>query len=362
MPVSPDLAANLAAATVEHYLEAERILLARIARALAADLDAPDWAERKLLQVQLLRLQLEQAIAALTGQATGTVGEAILTAYNRGGATAAADLAGMLGRSLEDLAEPISGGPAVERLILDTLQVVTATHPRILRAALDGYRQVVADATAQVLLGTTTRREAAQRALDTFAARGVTGFVDRAGRGWDLASYVEMAVRTSTGNAAVTAHTDRLQSYGQDLVLVSDSPQECKVCRPWEGKVLSLSGTTVGTISGSRGVRVAGTLAGAKSAGLFHPGCRHSVALYQPGVTRLPGRTVDPEGDAARQRLRYLERRVRAAKREQAAALDKPAAQRAAAKVAAGQAAIRDHVATSPAKRQSAREQIGRAR
>jgi hypothetical protein len=361
MPVSPELASGLARATVELYADAERILLARMAKALGAGLDSPAWAEQKLLQIQLLRLQAQQLLDGLTGRVEQEISEAVAVAYNRGTAAAVSDLAGVLGTALEDVATPVPGTAAVQRLVSEAVTSVTATHGRILRTSMDAYRQVVADASGQVLLGTQTRREAAQRALNDFAGRGVTGFIDRAGRGWSLESYTEMAVRTTTAKAAVNAHTDRLQSYGQDLIVVSDAPQECRLCRPWEGKVLSLSGATVGTVDGSGGVRVAGTLADATAAGLFHPGCRHSTGLYQPGTTRLPGRTADPEGDAARRKLRYLERETRKAKRLQAAAFDDTARAKAAAKVRARQAQIREHVDSTSAKRQPARERIGAA-
>lgn len=72
-------------------------------------------------------------------------------------------------------------------------------------------------------------------------------------------------------------------------------------------------------------VHVAGTIAEATAKGLFHPSCRHSVSAYLPGATSVPAHTEDPAGDAARQRLRDLERRVRAEKLKAAAAID-PAA------------------------------------
>lgn len=361
MPVSPELAADLAAAVTERYADAERILLARIARALAQGLDAPAWAERKLLEVQLVQARTRAVMVELEQAAGQGVAEAVLTAWNRGQAVAAADLASVLELALEDVVDPSPGNRAVTRIVAEATDLVTATHPRILRAVADIYRSVVADVSSQVLLGTQTRREAAQSALDRFAGKGIVGFVDSRGRGWNLASYVEMAVRTSTAKAAVAAHTDRLTAAGQDLVIVSNAPQECEQCRPWEGKVLSLTGRTVGTIDGARGARVAGTLDQARAGGLFHPGCRHSTGIYLPGVTKPILDTADPEGDAARQRLRTLERRLRDAKRREVVALDDTARARAGARVKNVQAQIRDHVATTTAKRQPAREQIGRA-
>jgi len=362
MPVSPELATGLAAGVVAHYTEAERVLLERIANALAKGIDGPAWAEQKLLEVQLIQARAKVLLTQLEQAAGQSVAYAILTAWNRGSAVAATDLAGVLERALSAVVDPLPGTRAVAQLVEETTAKVVGTHPRILRSTMDLYRSVVADASAQVLLGTLTRRQAAQAALDTFARKGVTGFVDTRGRGWSMESYVEAAVRTSTAHAAVAAHVDRLQAYGMDLVIVSNAPAECILCRPYEGQVLSLSGTTIGTIDGAGGVRVYASLAEATAAGLFHVNCRHSLGAYQPGITKQMHDTADPEGDAARQKLRYLERQVRAWKRTQAVALDPAAERKAGAQVRAYQAKIRELVASAPVSRQPAREQIGRAR
>jgi len=367
MPVSPTLAENLTQATVDAYLEAERSLLVRIARALARGLSSPAWAEQQLLQLQSYRRHAQQVLAELARTAQRTVNDAVQTAANRGTAAAAAELATVLGRPVDDLLGALPGQQAVQLLVAEAVTKVTSTHAQILRASVDGYRQIVAEVTPRVLLGADTRRDATQEALDRFAAKGITGFTDVRGRHWDLASYAEMAVRSATANAAVEAHSERLETVGIDLVIVSDAPQECIKCRPWEGKVLSLTGAVAGAIDREHAtvdgrvvrVHVAGTLAEAKAAGLYHPGCRHSHSAYLPGVTRPPTATADPQGDRDRQRLRLLERRVRAAKRLEAVALDEQAAKAARAKVRSAQAAIRQHVATSSAKRQPAREQIG---
>lgn len=353
MPVSPQYVENLAATVVGLYQDAERILLARIARALAADLDAPDWAERKLLQVQLLQSQTVRQLQQLSGRSAEEIAAAIVKAYNRGAAVAQADLTQLVTGSLAEDALP-PGLPAVEQLVTEAVGMADVANRQILRTIPDVFRDVIARTSPQVLLGTQTRRQAAQSALDLFADRGVTGFVDRAGRNWALESYVEMSTRSAAMNATVQGHTERLVANGHDLVMVSNAPQECTLCRPWEGKVLSLTGAPR-----VDGVTVAGTMAEAKAAGLFHPGCRHSAGIYLPGITKRPEHTADPEGDAARQRLRKLERDVRRWKRRELVALDDAAKAKAAAKVRGYQAAIREHVASTPAKRQPARERLG---
>lgn len=352
MAISADYTANLAADVVGLYQDAEQILLTRIGRALAQDMDAPDWAEKKLLQVQMLQQQTIRQLQTLTGESAQEVTAAVLKAYNRGDATATTDLAKLAQKSIG--AELPGGLPAVERLVTETIGQVQATHAGILRAVPDVFRDVIARSSPQVLLGTQTRREAAQAALNGFARKGVTGFVDKSGRRWALESYVEMATRTATAHAAVDGHVGKLQTMGQDLVIVSDAPQECRLCRPWEGKVLSLSG-----VQRIDGVDVAGTLAQAQAAGFQHPGCRHSIGIYVPGVTKAPTSTADTEGDRDRQKLRYLERETRAAKRQSAVALDDGAKRAADQRVRAYQSKIRDHTANTSAKRQPTRERLG---
>lgn len=641
MPLTAKQVEALSDEVARLYGEAERILLERIARALARDLDAPEWAERKLIEVQLLLARIRGDLNTLAGQSAQEVARGLLTAYNRGQAAALADMV------LADLAMSITSGanPAtltmVQRLIGETVGDLLGSHQRILRSVDDVYRQVVREASAQQLLGVQTRREATQAALNRWADRGVTGFVDRAGRQWDMKSYAEMSMRTAARRASVEGHTDRLLAQGQDLVFVSDHSQECSLClvpgtvvegpiptgrtrteytgdvvrivtaagndltgtpdhpvltsrgwvalkdlrpgdqvvshdrqqghpgvmpdhvqvptlieeageswlplltagpsrrdldkdvayrkvggpavnlylaaelnaalgkpvtdhlfvdrvgatdgglalggsdlvllgsglaaggmrgfkhggsllgggpspslahglarglgsllvvessligddrmgtrpslhssaaqvvadypaadaeggaellrglagcvaldevlsisvrqfsghvwdlstepswyvangivthncRPWEGKILSLSGAPR-----VDGVEVSGTLDQARAAGFMHPGCRHTIGAYLPGFTKVPKDTADPEGDAARQQLRYLERQVRAWKRREMVALDDQARAKARAKVRVWQARIRAHVEATGAKRQPFREQVGAAR
>jgi hypothetical protein len=81
-------------------------------------------------------------------------------------------------------------------------------------------------------------------------------------------------MRSSTANAMLQGHTDRITELGIDTVIVSDAVEECKICRPFEGRVLSLSGRTTGRLKDGRTVMC--SLAEAKAKGLFHNNCRHS--------------------------------------------------------------------------------------
>lgn len=358
MSVSPAMAEGLAETLRTLYGDAEVILLARIARALAQGLDAPDWTERKLAELQLVMARARGDLERLTPRAVDEIVQSILTAWNRGAATATADAQTPrdLVASVAEGANP-AGLPAVQQLAAETAATVVSSHRAILRSTEDIYRSVVARTAPQVLLGTQTRREATQAALDSFADKGISGFTDKAGRQWGMDSYAEMATRTATGHAAVDGHVDRLARLGQDLVYVSDSPRECPACAPWEHKILSLSGAP----HVDEDVEIAGTLDEARDAGLMHPACTHSISAFFPGVTKIKPADNDPEGYADKQRQRAIERHIREWKRRRAVAMDDAAKAKADAKIKAWQAEARANVAKTGTKRISAREQVGKS-
>jgi len=182
MPASPAMAERLAQDVTELYAEAERQMIARLARAMAKDVEKPYWAEAKAAQLAGYRRQCELLLDDLRERAQTGVETALTQAYDRGGLSAVDDIARL--RPNLPPVEPLAGLRAVEALVNETISNVVATHPGILRTVTDAYRSIVAETAQQVLLGTQTRRQAAQAALNRFAQRGITGFVDKAGRLW----------------------------------------------------------------------------------------------------------------------------------------------------------------------------------
>ncbi|MFJ3537047.1 phage minor capsid protein [Streptomyces sp. NPDC090109] len=365
------MAENLAAAVSSLYEQAELALIDRVTRALAEGLDSPRWVDLKLAALGNLRAAIEEIITALQADASGAIHQALTEAYDRGQQAAILELGAVATGPALAAAEAVPAAAAVDRLAAALVQETGAAHLRMLRTGLDVYRTVVAEASAAPLLGATTRREAAGRALARFADKGVTGFVDRTGRAWNLTSYVEMATRSAVGRAAVEAHTDRLAAAQVDLVVVSDAPEECDRCKPWEGKVLrreGVSGSGVVEVEHATEddrmvrVRVAGSLPEARAAGLLHPNCRHTVSVFLPGVTRPRPKPLSRTTYEQTQEQRRMERQVRAWKRRAAAALDEERRKAANARVRAYQGRIRELVAETGLPRKSHREQIGAAR
>ncbi len=129
---------------------------------------------------------------------------------------------------------------------------------------------------------------------------------------------------------------------------VSDSPEECPLCRPWERRVLSLTGATPGYP----------TKAEAIAAGLYHANCTHRHYLYIPGVSRDRVPQSNPVGYEQRQDQRKIERDIRRWKRRSAVAgndSDRAVADR---KVRFYQARMRGFIKDTGRLRQRDREQL----
>jgi hypothetical protein len=233
----------------------------------------------------------------------------------------------------------------------DLTRRLLATVQRFARFADDAYRAAIVGQLGPVFAGTGTTQLAQQAAWRALTERGVTGFVDRKGRQWNLASYVEMATRTAIARTYNAAHLDLLVTSGIEQVAVPSTGHPCPLCRPWEGMVLTIDPAGPSP-----------TIAEAEAAGLHHPNCRHTWIPYIPGRTRVPRPKAWTDDDArlynATQQLRGLERRVRALRRAEVGAGNPLDARRARAARLAVQKQIRDHVDKHGLVRRPRREQL----
>ena len=111
-------------------------------------------------------------------------------------------------------------------------------------------------------------------------AKGVTAFVDKAGRKWSLESYCSMATRTTGRQAEVAA---ALTSDDWDLWQISKIGSTCPLCSVYEGRVYSKSGTdpdypplamAFGKIDPAGSNDLSNTWLN------IHPNCLHSLVRY----------------------------------------------------------------------------------
>ncbi|GAB3224154.1 hypothetical protein GCM10027447_12490 [Glycomyces halotolerans] len=394
-----DLAAELARTIAALVADAEHRLLTALSRQVRQDII--EQHTNLAAAYALIRQRTDTVLARLASDTTGEAARALLTAWATGANDAVDELDRLgsdrrrdwlarrstivrainrllgitrrremrLAEELTDLRAALPGIDAVMAMAGELTQRMSSTHLHVLRWQNDAYRQAVTNPTVSVLAGTQTRLQAAQVMWDDLTAQGITGFTDRSGRNWELASYTEMSTRTAAAHALIEGHLDQLRRAGHDLVMVSDSPEECTRCRPWEGEILAIAGPA-GPRRVEHGIEdgqmvtvdVRATLGQAMLAGLHHPNCIHREVLYIPGLTRRPQNTANPQGYEDRQRLRAIEREIRKAKRSEAAALTEGARRARARQVRAWQQRARELVASTDQPRSPEREQITGAR
>lgn len=365
MALDPSEAAGLPDELINLYTEAELALMSMLAQAIVAGIDTPEWEARQPAEMLRFRQQAQLLALQLQSQMPALVEGAVASAAERGREAADEDLKAL------PKAPPIPPAtPDRDRktraAIYAGQQVLSQVTARIPGAAGELHSQV----TTQIIARSSgtrpgTRLDAAQQALDILTKRGVTGFRDAAGRNWSLASYIEMKSRTIVNQELRQGHADRLLERGHNLVVVSSHSNPAPVCQPFEGQILSLDGET-GTVirpnaTGGKAVKVKikATMREATSAGFGHPNCGHAVTGYVPGASRTFETKPDPEGYAASQKQRAMERAIRDTRKQQAVAVTPQRKRELAARLKQQRAAIAAHTAQHDLKRRPNRERLG---
>lgn len=323
-------------------------MLATVTRRLARGITEPGWAERKSGEVLLVRAELQGIVTQhLSNGLEERATDALAESYEIG-----AKVADRLGQTAIE-----TDVSRVIRLATLFVRKMRGTFVPVIRAHQDVYQRAIGDSELLMQTGSIVRREAVAQAVDQLITSGVDAFRAEDGKRWHLDSYVRMAGRTMAGQAAVEGQLDGMVARGRDLVLISDSPRECELCRPWEGKLLSVTGASVG--DEVDGHEVVSTVALARAGGLWHPNCTHRADPFVPGLTVIDEPTANPEGYADAQKLRQMERHMRQLKRQRDAVQqlgDTAAARRLRARVRAYGLRIEAHAQATGQNRRRERE------
>ena len=109
------------------------------------------------------------------------------------------------------------------------------------RRVADAYRREGLAASQRMLLEGETRRAASQAMSKSLLREGLTSFIDKGGRSWNLDSYTKMVLRTTTSEAATQGVINDLAENGLDLVEIAVA-DPCEICKPYEGNTYSLTG------------------------------------------------------------------------------------------------------------------------
>lgn len=342
------------------YANAETLALEKVAKRVAKGIDSPGYAAFKSNELRMLREDLTPTVKAMTRRVPNEVARVTEEAYREGQLSAERDIRRAQRLRREEQPPIISGFNAIDRQKVQAIAFslsnsLTSTHFRIIRQAQDAYMMSVTNAVSMAQTGVITRREAAQLALNQFADRGITGFVDKRGRAWSLQSYTEMATRTSYRQASLEGNFQRMIENGYDLVTITAHSGACPLCAPWNGAVISLSGRNDKYPS----------LSDVTAAGLFHPNCKHSFSAYIPGLSKK-SEFHETEADRERKyaettKQRKIERDIRHWKKRESVAITEQAKSKCKMKIREKQANMRTFISDTGRARQPVREQIKRA-
>lgn len=218
-----------------------------------------------------------------------------------------------------------------------------AANTAVLRQADDVFRQTIFKSQVYLNSGAGSLNQAIDMATKDFLDKGFDVIQFAGGRRMNIASYAEMALRTSSQRAVFEGEGAKRRASGIKTVVVSAHNNCSELCLPWQGKVY-IDDVYSG---GSARDGTYPLLSSAMANGLFHPNCRHNMSTYIPGQSRLPQPVDDEEALAnfkAEQKQRYMERQVRRYKRRAAGSVDPANQAQAEAKVKEWQKRLREHV------------------
>lgn len=347
--VNPSDAATVLKTLLDVWDVAADRMLATVARRLAQGITEQGWAEKKARQTLAVRDELDGIGSRLHEQTPTMVTRALDQAYDMGRNLGSVDETGPV---------PLGSRPSVvQRLAERFVGQLHGAHVPVIRAHQDLYQRATTETEMLMQTGTMVRRDAIAQTVDRLVTEGRDRFTDDSGRSWHLDTYARMAGRSIAGQAAIQGELDEMQAEGRDIILVSDSPRECNLCRRWESKLLSITGASMGETHEDRTVDY--LVETAIAAGLAHPNCTHNLSPFIPGLTDIEPAKANPEGYEQQQELRRLERRARELKRRKNAADefgDTATRRKLDTQIKANSARIKQHTAASGQLRRRDRE------
>ena len=251
----------------------------------------------------------------------------------------------------------------LDALIKSTKNDFEDAQQAVYRRMDDVYRQTIFKTEFQLSSGAISLGKAIDKATEDFLAKGIDCIVYSNGRHVNIADYAEMALRTASHRATLLGEGSKRDELGVHMVFVSAHANACKLCLPWQGQILIddvFSHPSKAYIARYKDKYK--LLSDAIKAGLLHPNCRHTLATYFEGVTRLP-KPQDPEKALENynneQKQRQLEREIRKRKRILAGTVEDGDRKEARANLRQAQKNLRDFLEEHPEfKRSQRREKV----
>ena len=100
------------------------------------------------------------------------------------------------------------------------------------------YRQTIYKTHVYLQSGTVSLNQAIDMATRDFLNTGINSIKYKDGKQVNIASYVEMCLRTASHRATLLGEGKKRDEYGIYTVVVSAHAITCPMCAVWQGKVL----------------------------------------------------------------------------------------------------------------------------
>ena len=258
-----------------------------LARHLAEEADAglryPQWQAEKLKELKRYQRENRQIISSRTRGLSDRVSEHMKAELRQGSKHELKRYKKALGKGYKSAkAMRKSFFKVNDRKISGMINALqndlSAANTAVLRMMNDTYRQTIFRAGMYASNGVMTETQAYDMAVKDFLTRGINCIEYRDGRRVNIADYASMAVRTANQRAYMVGEGEFRKSIGETLVIISHHATACKLCRPFERKVL-IDDVYSGGKPGDGDYML---LSEAMKLGLFHPRCRHGLGTYYP--------------------------------------------------------------------------------
>ena len=181
----------------------------------------------------------------------------------------------------------------VNTLIKSVNNDFSEANRAVLRRSNDIYRQIIAEASMYNQTGVMTEIQAIKKAISDFEQRGINCIEYSNGARHTISNYAKMAIRTASTRAHLQGEGQLRQKLHNPLILMSKHNTACKLCQPWESKVLIDDVYSGGTKEDGNYP----LLSEAMKQGLYHPNCRHGHGTYYPELGKKVSNDIIEEVD-----------------------------------------------------------------
>lgn len=263
-----------------------------LARHLAEEADAglryPQWQAEKLKELKRYQRENRQIISSRTRGLSDRVSEHMKAELRQGSKHELKRYKKALGKGYKSAkAMRKSFFKVNDRKISGMINALKndlgVANTAVLRMMNDTYRQTIFRAGMYASNGVMTETQAYDMAVKDFLERGINCIEYRDGRRVNIADYASMAVRTANQRAYMVGEGEFRKSIGETLVIISHHATACKLCRPFERKVLIDDVYSGGKPDDGDYM----LLSEAMKLGLFHPRCRHGLGTYYPELEEI---------------------------------------------------------------------------